>query len=98
MSESLKNHLSAINLYEGEVQILVDVSCAITIRMLGVNDGGVNQHLGWTSKQMLDQYTTKGGLCSPKGAALSDRNLDKFQKHFNMKHFIFLRGIDALIF
>ena len=53
------------------------------------------QHLGWTSKQMLDHYATIGGLCSPKGAAsvLSDaadnqsmrnRNLDKFQEHFTV--------------
>ena len=44
MSEKLKNHLSVINLYECESSDSSRRSCAITLRMLGVNDGGVNQH------------------------------------------------------
>ena len=104
MSERLKNHLTAVNLYEGESSHSSRRSCAITLRMLGVDDGDVNQHLGWTSKQMLDHYATIGGLCGPKGAAsiLSDAadkpkhaqsKLGKVSKTFqglkNMKHFYF---------
>lgn len=104
MSERLKTHLLAINLYEGESSHSSRRSCAITLRMLGADDGNVNQHLGWTSKHMLNHYATIGGLCSPKGAAsmlshAADKSnndqskLGKVSKSFqglkHMKHFYF---------
>ncbi len=45
MSDRLKKHLSAVNLYQGETSHSSRRGCAITLRMLGLTDGQINQHI-----------------------------------------------------
>lgn len=69
MTERLKLHLKALRLYEGETSHSSRRGCAITLRMLGVDDDGINKHIGWGSGKMVDHYASVGKLCSPKAAA-----------------------------
>lgn len=69
MTERLKLHLNVLKLYEGETSHSSRRGCAITLRMLGVNDEGINQHVGWGTKNMVDHYANVGKLISPKGPA-----------------------------
>ncbi|WAR14864.1 hypothetical protein MAR_004969 [Mya arenaria] len=74
MSDRLKCHLKAINLYNGESAHSSRRGCAIVLRMLGLADTSINQHIGWGSGGMLDHYARVGTLCSPNSVAatLSD--------------------------
>lgn len=74
MSDRLKSHLLAVNLYEGESSHSSRRGCAITLRLLGLNDEKVNQHIGWNSRNMLNHYSNIGKLCGPNSVAtiLSD--------------------------
>ncbi|CAC5361180.1 unnamed protein product [Mytilus coruscus] len=69
MTERLKLHLNVLKLYEGETSHSSRRGCAITLRMLGVNDEAINQHVGWGTKNMVDHYANVGKLISPKGPA-----------------------------
>ena len=69
MTERLKIHLTAINLYQGETSHCSRRGCAITLRMLGVNDQAINEHVGWSSKGMIEHYTHVGKLMGPVGPA-----------------------------
>lgn len=69
MTERLEIHLSAINLYQGETSHSSRQGCAITLRMLGVNDQAINQHVGWSSKGMIDHYAHVGKLMGPERSA-----------------------------
>lgn len=74
MTDRLRLHLKAIGLYEGETSHSSRRGCSITLRMLGVPDCKINEHLGWKQQGMIKHYATIGGLCSPSGVAatLSD--------------------------
>lgn len=69
MTDRLGIHLSAVNLYEGESSHSSRRGCAITLRMLGISDGLINEHVGWGSSKMLDHYAKIGGLYGPGGVA-----------------------------
>jgi hypothetical protein len=69
MTERLKLHLNTLNLYEGETSHSSRRGCAITLRMLGVDDQEINKHVGWESKRMVDHYASIGKLVSPVGPA-----------------------------
>ncbi|CAC5382313.1 unnamed protein product [Mytilus coruscus] len=69
MTDRLKTHLMNINLYQGETSHSSRRGCAITLRMLGVDDQAINQHVGWSSKGMIDHYAHVGKLMSPEGPA-----------------------------
>lgn len=87
MTDRLRLHLKAINLYEGETSHSSRRGCAITLRMLGVADNTIYNHLGWHQQGMIRHYATMGELCSPKGAAatLSEAavNLGSGKSKFN---------------
>lgn len=69
MSERLKTHLSAIGMYQGESGHSMRRGCAITLRLLGVDDASINQHIGWGCPRMVDHYANIGALCGPNSAA-----------------------------
>lgn len=69
MTERLEIHLSAINLYQGETLHSSRQGCAITLRMLAVNDQAINQHVGWSSKGMIDHYAYVGKVIGPERPA-----------------------------
>ena len=80
ITDRLRMHLKSINLYEGETSHSTRRGCAITLRMLGVDDEHINEHIGWGRGSMIDHYASIGNICGPKGVArkLSDaaqRNL-----------------------
>ncbi|CAC5391416.1 unnamed protein product [Mytilus coruscus] len=87
MTERLKLHLNVLKLYEGETSHSSRRGCAITLRMLGVNDEATNQHVGWGTKHMVDHYANVGKLISLKGPASvlsqSAENLDKGTSSFD---------------
>lgn len=74
ITDRIKMHLKAINLYEGETSHSTRRGCAITLRMMGVNDDQINQHIGWGNSSMIDHYANIGQLCGPSSVArkLSD--------------------------
>ena len=74
ITDRIKMHLKAINLYEGETLHSTRRGCAITLRMMGVNDDQINQHIGWGNSSMIDHYANIGQLCGPSSVArkLSD--------------------------
>lgn len=65
MTERLKLHLNTLNLYEGETSHSSRRGCAITLRMLGVDDQEINKHVGWESKRMVDHYVSIGNWSAP---------------------------------
>ena len=74
ITDGLKTHLSVIKLYEGESSHSSRRGCAITLRMLGLSDSIINDHVGWNSGGMTDHYARVGELYGPRGVArrLSD--------------------------
>ena len=64
-SERLKLHLNTLNLYDGETSHSSRRGCAITLRMLGVDDQEINKHVGWGSKRMVDHYASIGNWSAP---------------------------------
>jgi hypothetical protein len=87
MTDRLRKHLTAINLYEGETSNSSRRGCSITLRMLGVADKEISNHIGWHSKNMINHYANIGSILSPAGAAstLSNatENLDKGTSKLN---------------
>ena len=87
MTARLRKHLTAINLYEGETSNSSRRGCSITLRMLGVADKEISNHIGWHSKNMINHYANIGSILSPAGAAstLSNatENLDKGTSKLN---------------
>ena len=81
MTDRLRPHLQAVNLYEGESSHSSRRGCAITLRMLDVRDNLINDHVGWGNNKMLEHYARIGGLYGPKGAAkrLSEASDEKGQ-------------------
>lgn len=69
MTDRLRTHLRAVNLYEGESSHSSRRGCAITLRMLGVQDELISNHVGWGGNKMLEHYAGIGDLCGPKSAA-----------------------------
>ena len=69
MSDRLKTHLLAINMYQGESGHSPRRGCAIPLKMLGINDSEIDQHIGWGNQKMLDHYANIGQLCGPNSAA-----------------------------
>ena len=69
ITDRLKMHLKAINLYEGETSHSTRRGCAITLRMMGINDEQINQHIGWGSAKMIDHYANIGKICGPGSVA-----------------------------
>lgn len=69
MSERLKTHLMSISMYQGESGHSMRRGCAITLKMLGVTDASINQHIGWGCQAMLEHYARIGTLCGPNSAA-----------------------------
>ena len=71
MTDRLRIHLKAVNLYEGGGGSSHSGrrECAITLRMLDVKDNIINDHIGWGNNRMLDHYAGIGGIYGPKGAA-----------------------------
>ena len=69
ITDRLKMHLKAINLYEGETSHSTRRGCAITLRMMGINDEQINQHIGWGSGKMIDHYANLGKICGPGSVA-----------------------------
>ena len=74
MTDWLKIHLSAIKLYEGESSHSSRRGCTITLRMLGMSDSMINDHVGWNSGGMIDHYARVGELYGSRVVArrLSD--------------------------
>ena len=74
ITDRLKTHLSAIKLYEGESSHSSRCGCAIILRILGMSDSIINDHVGWNSGGMIDHYARVGELYGPQGVArrLSD--------------------------
>ena len=87
MSERLKLHLKGLNLYDGETSHSSRRGCAITLRMLGVSDEGINEHIGWSSNKMVNHYASIGRLFSPKSTAstlsIAAQNLGKGNSSFD---------------
>ena len=69
ITDRLKMHLTAINLYEGETSHSTRRGCAITLRMMGINDEQINQHIGWGKGKMIDHYANIGKICGPDSVA-----------------------------
>ena len=69
MTDRLRLHLRAVNLYEGESSHSSRRGCAITLKMLDVKDDIIRDHVGWGTNKMLEHYARIGGLCGPRGAA-----------------------------
>ena len=69
ITDRLKLHLMAINLYEGETSHSTRRGCAITLRMMGINDDQINKHIGWGNAKMIDHYANIGQLCGPGSVA-----------------------------
>ncbi len=69
MSDRLKLHLSVINLYSGERTHGARRGTALVLKMLGMDDKGICQHMGWESGNMLGHYANMGGLCSKNSIA-----------------------------
>ena len=87
MSDRLKTHLTAINLYDGETSHSSRRGCAITLRMLGVSDPDINKHIGWNSMGMINHYANVGKLISHTGPASvlskAASNLGQGTSHFD---------------
>ena len=49
MTDRIKKHLTAINRYEGETSHSSRRGFSITLRMLGVADKEISDHIGWNS-------------------------------------------------
>ena len=75
-----------------------------SLRMIGVDDEGINHHVGWCKKGMVDHYANVGKLIGPKGPAsllskaadklsIGESALDKISRQFSgvnkMKKFKF---------
>lgn len=69
MSDRLKSHLLAINMYAGESTHSARRGTALVLRMMGVSDDSISEHMGWGSNIMLDHYAKLGGLCGRHGVA-----------------------------
>ena len=69
MTDRLRGHLEAINLYAGETAHSSRRGLAITLRMLGVDDNSISNHIGWRSESMLATYDRIGSLVGPHAAA-----------------------------
>ncbi|CAC5395697.1 unnamed protein product [Mytilus coruscus] len=82
MTERLKLHLNVLKLYEGETSHSSRRRCAITLRMLRVNDEAINQHVGWGTKHMVDHYANVGKLINndPKLQQFDGKSLSTFSK------------------
>ena len=74
MTDRLRAHLTAVNLYEWESSHSSRRGCAITLKMLDIKDNLINNHVGWGNTKMLEHYARIDGLYGQKGAAkrLSD--------------------------
>jgi hypothetical protein len=94
MTDRLRKHLTAINLYEGETSNSSRRGCSITLRMLGVADKEISNHIGWHSKNMINHYANIGNILSPAGAASTLSNatesLDKGTSKLNQVSNCFL--------
>ena len=81
MTDRLKRHLKSINLYEGETSHSNRRGCSIVLKMLGVEDEDICNHIGWHSKATLNHYTTEGRVANSSQAttalANAAENLDK---------------------
>lgn len=69
MTDRLKMHLKAINLYEGETSHSSRRGCSITLKLLGVPDDDICKHIGWNSNAMLNHYAVEGRILNSSGAA-----------------------------
>ena len=69
MTDRLRIHLKAMNLYAGETSHSGRRGLAITLRMLGLNDNSICSHIGWESKGMLDHYARIGNLIGQNSVA-----------------------------
>ena len=69
MTDRLRTHLRAVNLYEGESSHSSRHGCAIMLKMLDVDDDIIKHHVGWGNDKMLEHYARIGGLCGPNSAA-----------------------------
>lgn len=74
MTDRLKTHLQAINLYAGESAHSSRRGCSLALRLLGVSDTIINSHIGWGSSGMIDHYARIGSLVGPRGAATTLAN------------------------
>ena len=69
MTDRLRTHLKAINLYAGETAHSSRRGLAITLRMLGLDDSSISNHIGWQSESMINRYDRIGSLVGPHAAA-----------------------------
>lgn len=69
VTDRLRTHLRAVNLHDGESSHSSMHGCAITLRMLGVRDDLISNHMCWGGNKMLEHYAGIGDLCGPKSAA-----------------------------
>lgn len=69
MTDRLKMHLKAINLYEGETSHSSRRGCSIALKLLGLDDNEICEHIGWNSKATLDHYTLEGSVLRSTGTA-----------------------------
>ena len=68
MTDRLKMHLKAINLYESEISHSSRRGCSITLKLLGVPADDICKHIGWNSNAMLDHYAVEGRILNSSGA------------------------------
>jgi len=78
--------INILILYQEETSHSSRRGCAITLRMLGVNDQAINQHVGWSSKGMIDHYAHVGKLMGPEGPA---QTLSSAAKHLGQGSSLF---------
>ena len=69
MTDRLRTHLKTINLYAGETAHSSRRGLAITLRMLGLEDNSISNHIGWQSGSMLNRYDGIGNLIGPHAVA-----------------------------
>ena len=69
MTDRLRTHLKAVNLYAGETAHSGRRGLAITLRMLGLDDNSISSHIGWQSESMINRYDRIGNLIGPQAVA-----------------------------
>jgi hypothetical protein len=92
MTDRLKMHLKAINLYESETSHSSRRGCSITLKLLGVPADDICKHIGWNSNAMLDHYAVEGRILNSSGAVYAlaqaaDQVSEQFMNLNNLKRF-----------
>ena len=80
MTDRLRTHLKAVNLYAGETAPSGRRGLAITLRMLGLDDNSISSHIGWQSESMINRYDRIGNLIGPQAVATKLSNAAEMKR------------------